>query len=170
MSVTYMQNLNFYTTLLQHTQQRDTNAAEYLEEEINILIHKLKFIPEQQRPAVLILAQDTDFQPLFNEQLDDSVSIAGGKLLSEKYDNPSILVIIQEDEKLYADLPIILQDDVLSRTDAIGNNQVYIIQKVNLGTDPSSFLREIGILAEIIQPKYFIYGHKGTDWVQFDMA
>lgn len=74
-----MQHLNFYTALLKHTQQTDSSGAEYLEEEINIVIHKLKFIPQEQRPSVLILTQKMGFQPLFNEQLSDSVTIAGGK-------------------------------------------------------------------------------------------
>lgn len=164
-----MQNLNFYTTLLRHTQQTEPSAAEHLAEEVNILIHKLKFIPQDQRPSVLILTQQMDFQPLFNEQLLDSVAIAGGKLLSEKYDNPTLLLIVQENDKLYTDVPDLLQDEILSRTDAIQANNIYIIQKRNFGVDAADFLRDIEICAEIVQPKYFIYGRKATDWVQFNI-
>jgi len=143
--------------------------AEHLEEEVNILIHKLKFISEDQRPSVLILTQ-TGFHPLFNEQLADSVAIAGGKLLTEKYDNPSLLFIVQENDKLYADVPDILQDEILSRTDALQSNNIYIIQKRNFGTQSIDFLHDVEICAEIVQPKYFVYGRKGTDWVQFEIA
>lgn len=165
-----MQKLNFYITLLEHTKHTDPSAAEHLEEEINILIHKLKFIPQDQRPSVLILTQKTGFQPLFNEQLADSVAIAGGKLLSEQYDNPTLLFIVQEDDKLYADIPNLLQDEILSRTDAIKSNNIYVIQKSNFGMGTADFLPDIEICAEILQPKYFIYGRKGTDWVQFDIV
>ena len=164
-----MQNLNFYTTLLRNTQQTEPNMAEYLEEEVNILIHKLKFISEDQRPSVLILTQ-TGFQPLFNEQLADSIAIAGGKLLTEKYDNPSLLFIVQENDKLYTAVPGLLQDEILSRTDALESNNVYIIQKRNFGTESVDFLHDIEICAEIVQPKYFVYGRKGIDWVQFEIA
>lgn len=164
-----MQHLNFYTALLKHTQQTDSSGAEYLEEEINIVIHKLKFIPQEQRPSVLILTQKMGFQPLFNEQLSDSVTIAGGKLLSEKYDNPTLLMIVQENDKLYTDVPELIQDEILSRTDAIQGNNVYIIQKSNFGMGTADFLRDVEICAEIVQSKYFIYGRKGTDWVQFDI-
>ncbi|MBD1426399.1 hypothetical protein [Sphingobacterium arenae] len=164
-----MQNLNFYTTLLHHIQQTEPDMAEHLEEEVNILIHKLKFISEDQRPSVLILTQ-TGFHPLFNEQLADSVAIAGGKLLTEKYDNPSLLFIVQENDKLYADVPDILQDEILSRTDALQSNNIYIIQKRNFGTQSIDFLHDVEICAEIVQPKYFVYGRKGTDWVQFEIA
>ena len=165
-----MQNLNFYNTLLKNMQQTQPNLAEHLDEEINILIHKLKFIPEDQRPSVLILEQQTGFQPLFNEQLRDSIAIAGGKLLTEKYDNPSLLFIVQENDKLYTDVPALLLDEILSRTDAVQSNNVYIIQKRNFGMESSDFLHDLEICAEIVQPKYFIYGRKGTDWVQFDIA
>ncbi|NGM66690.1 ABC transporter substrate-binding protein [Sphingobacterium sp. SGR-19] len=165
-----MQNLNFYTTLLKNIQQTQPNLAEHLDEEINILIHKLKFIPEDQRPSVLILAQQTDFQPLFNERLVDSIAIAGGKLLTEKYDNPSLLFIVQENDRLYTEVPALLLDEILSRTDAIQSNNVYIIQKRNFGMESTDFLHDIEICAEIVQPKYFIFGRKGKDWVQFDIA
>lgn len=165
-----MQNLNFYTTLLKNIQQTQPNLAEHLDEEINILIHKLKFIPEDQRPLVLILAQQTDFQPLFNERLVDSIAIAGGKLLTEKYDNPSLLFIIQENDRLYTEVPALLLDEILRRTDAIQSNNVYIIQKRNFGMESTDFLHDIEICAEIVQPKYFIFGRKGKDWVQFDIA
>lgn len=165
-----MRDLNFYITLLQHTQQTEPNLAEHLEEEVNILIHKLRFIPEEQRPSTLILTQQSGFKPLFNEQLADSIAIAGGKLLVEKYDNPSHLFIIQDNEKLYTDLPGLLQDEILCRTGAILSNNVYIIQKRNFGMERTDFLHDIEICAEIVQPKYFIYGRKGTDWVPFDIA
>ena len=169
-TVTYMQDLNFYKTLLHHIEQNQPALAENLEEEVNILIHKLKFIPEDQRPTVLILAQQSNFEPLFTPQLEDCVHIAGGNLLQEKYDNPGLLLIVQNDEKLYTAVPNILQDEILSRTDAIKSNNVFIIQKENFGTNELDFLHDTEICAEILQPRYFIYGRKGTDWVQFDIA
>lgn len=165
-----MQNLNFYTTLLTSKQETEPTVATHLEEEINILIHKLKFIPQEQRPTVLILTQHTGFQPLYNEQIADSVAIAGGALLAEPYDNPALLLIVQQNEALYTDILNVLQEGLLNSTDAVQSNNVYIIQKSDFGMDTEGFLPDIEICAEIIQPKYFIYGRKGTDWVQFDMA
>lgn len=165
-----MQKLNFYNTLLDQIKDTDPDAAEHLTEEINILVHKLKFIPQDQRPSVLILTQKTGFQPLFNDQLVDSVAIAGGKLLSEKYDNPTFLLIVQEDDELYTNVPHLLQDEILSRTDATQSNNIYVIHKSNFGTLSADFLLDIEICAEILQPKYFVYGRKGMDWVQFDIA
>lgn len=165
-----MQHLNFYTTLFKNMLQSAPDQAEHLQEEVNIFIHKLKFISQDQRPAVLILAQQTGFEPLINEQIVESVAIAGGKLLTEKYENPSILILVQENNKLYTAVPELIQDEILSRTTAVESNHIFIIQKTDFGTNPHNFLHDTEICAEIIQPKYFIYGHKGTDWVQFDIA
>lgn len=114
-----MQQLNFYDQLLENEKQRNPQAAEYLEEEIDILIHKLKYIHQDIRPTVLILQQATDFSPLYNEQLHDIIAIAGGVSIADKMDNPSIICIVQEDESLLSTIFSVLQDDVLSRSNAV---------------------------------------------------
>src|SRR5690606_13940290 len=71
---------------------------------------------------------------------------------------------------LYTAVPELIQDEILSRTTAVESNHIFIIQKTDFGKNPHNFLHDTEICAEIIQPKYFIYGHKGTDWVQIDIA
>lgn len=165
-----MEELHFYTALLAEKQEQAPEEAEYLDEEINILIHKLKFIPQEQRPSVLIVQQSTGFQPVFNERLADIVQIAGGKLLAEKFDNPGIVLVVQESESLYGEIGILLEDDLLSRTTALVENQIFIVQKSDLGLYDDDFLADVEICAEIVQPKYFIYGRQAQDWVKFDIA
>ena len=163
-----MQQLYYYNTLLKTLQQTSPQEAENLDEEINILIHKLKYIPQEQRPTVLVLQQTTDFLPLFTEQLADAIAIAGGTLLKEKFDNPSIILIVQDNDSLYSQLPTLLSDHIFSQTDALQKNNLYIIQKIDFGIG-EQFLEDIEISAEIIQPKYFIYGRQGIDWLKFDL-
>ncbi len=165
-----MEELHFYTALLAEKQEQAPEEAEYLDEEINILIHKLKFIPQEQRPSVLIVQQSTGFMPVFNQKLADIIQIAGGKLLAEKFDNPGILIVVQESESLYGEIGILLEDDLLSRTTAVVDNQIFIVQKSDLGVYDDDFLADVEICAEIVQPKYFIYGRQGQDWVKFDIA
>lgn len=170
MNGTQMQHLDFYNTLYQDIQQTDSEAAGRLQEGVNILLHKLKFVPQEQRPTVLILEQASNFEPVFNHQLADSISIAGGKLLAEKYDNPSLLFIVQENDALYGAIPELLQDDILSRTDALQSNRIYIIQKRDIGKVVNDFLYDTEIFAEIIQSKYFVFGHQGIAWVPFETS
>jgi len=158
-----MQQLDYYNVLLDAKRAEDPAGADRLEEEIGILIHKLKYIPQEQRPTVLVLAQKAAFEPLFNAQLQDVVAIAGGRLLREKFDNPSVVLVVREDDALYGQIASLLDDDILSRTDALQNSRLFIVQRPDFGTS-DGFLAEVEIAAEIIQPKYFIYGREGEDW------
>ena len=165
-----MPQLNFYTQLLQAQEELNTAAAEHLDEEINILIHKLKFIPQEARPSLLVLQQDKGFEPLFNEQLIDALAIAGGRALADKMDDPTVICVIQADDALYSEITNILEDPILSRSTALKNNKLYIIQKPDFAQTPSSFLADVEICAEIAQPKYFVYGREDKDWLKFDIA
>lgn len=165
-----MHELNFYTQLLHTEQQANPEVAEQLDEEVNILIHKLKFIPEEARPTLLILSQENEFEPVYNEQIKDISHIAGALLLADKTDNPSIICIVQDNESLYGEITALLEDSLLSRSTALQNNQLYIIQKSNFGQSTADFLADIEICAEIVQPKYFVFGRQDQDWIKFDMA
>ena len=165
-----MQEHYYYKQLLQDLQLADSEKAERLEEEVDILIHKLKFIAEDQRPTVLILNQHQQFAVSYSSAVADAVSIAGGSLLEHITDNPSILIIQQQDGSLYSALPELLQSPALSRSSAVLNNKVFIIQNQDFNAQTSdAFLVDVETLAEIIQPKYFIYGRNGISWVKFDI-
>lgn len=164
-----MEKLDFYNTLLANTTSTNPQKNVDLEEEVDIVIHKLKFIPKESRPSVLVLDQATFYEPKSSPQLTDTISISGGNLLSEKFDNPSKLVFIQHSGDLFADIISVLDDVILRRTDAVQKNEVYIINKPDFGNDPEDFLGDVEIAAEIIQPKYFVYGRQGIDWVKFDL-
>jgi len=161
-----MQQLDHYNALLDAKRTEDPGEADRLEEKIGILVHKLKYIPQEQRPTVLVLAQKNAFEPLFNAHLQDVVAIAGGRLLREKFDDPSVIVLVREDSALYSQIASLIEDAVLSRTDALKNNRLFIVHKQDFGTS-DDFLSDIEIAAEIIQPKYFIYGREGKDWDRF---
>lgn len=165
-----MLHLNYYNTLLESHKEVDSEKAELLEEEIDIVIHKLKFIAADQRPSVLLLAQKTNFAPLINEQVSDIVKIAGGNILTDETDNPDIIIVIQENDELYSTLIDALQHSNYARTKAVQENHIFIIQQSDFGTDAESFTRDVEISAEIIQPKYFIFGRQGSDWVSFDLG
>ena len=164
-----MQQLPYYNTLLKGLQQKAPEQAEHLDEEINILIHKLKYIPLEQRPTILVLEQKEGFEPCYDEQLADTIAIAGGTLLREKFENPTIIFVIQENDTLYSEMATLLADHIISKTEAFNSNNLYIIQKENFGSS-ENFLEDVEISAEIIQPKYFIYGRQGISWLKFDIA
>lgn len=165
-----MLDLKYYQNILEN--QKNTNAAqaEILEEEIDIILHKLKFIPYQQRPSVLVLEQKTNFKPKTDESVQNIIAIAGGTLLTSELNNDVDIILIQQsNDALYSEVIDILQNTVFKDTNAVKANKIYIIQKSDFGSNPEEFLADVEIAAETIQSKYFIFGRQGKDWVQFDL-
>lgn len=165
-----MLDLKYYERILENQKRTNTIKAEILEEEIDIILHKLKFIEQQQRPSVLVLDQKTNFKPQADEAIQNIIAIAGGKLLTSELDNEVDIILIQQsDDSLYSEVINILQNTAFKDKNAIKANKIYIIQKENFGKDPEDFLADVEIAAETIQSKYFIFGRQGTDWVQFEL-
>ncbi len=159
-----------YDELLAYLTLEDNEKAELFEEEINIMIHKLKFLPEENFPSVVFLDQKNNFEPLFSESLHEKVTLAGAKLTIDIQAKPHIVVILQSDDSLYSHLPDVLQQDWLQHSIAYLNNRIYIIENTDFDTDLHKYLKESEILAEILQPKYFYFGHEGNGWIKFDIA
>lgn len=160
--------MQYYERILASIQAVAPQDAELMEEEINIMIHKLKFLPTENFPTVTILRQDNSFTAFYSEDLHDKVKIAGGKLISEQED-PQAIIILKSDDSLYSELPTLLEQAWLHETPAYRDNRLYIIENIDFGEE-HNFLKETEILAEILQPKYFYYGHEGDEWIKFDLA
>ena len=166
-----MQRDSEYQKLLQTLKTTDIAAFEHLEEEIDIVYHKLKFIPNESRPRVTLVSNVRDLSQDFNALTQEALEIAGGTWQSSAdIHNAEKIIVVQQDEQLYADLPLVLQEDGVAQTPAIANNEIYIVQQeVIENASSAGFLRQVEVFAEIVQSKYFVYGHNGQDWVQFDL-
>jgi len=143
-----------------------------LEEQIDIILHKLKFIAPNDRPHVLLLDADNQYATFQTPYIRQAVEIAGGKLVQAISNEQEIdkLIILSDQPTVYSSLPGIINSPLLAPSKAIEKNQVYIITKTEFAAvEGVDYLIELEILAEIIQPKYFIYGHEGQDWLQFEL-
>jgi len=163
-----MDHLKHYTALADNLASTDPQAHETLEEEINILIHKLKFIPMESRPVVLL--QNLSASQIEPDYLEEILAVAGGRKAGLENDlaEIDILIFIQESPDFLSKLPSLLSTQYHG-SKAVENNQVYIIQKPAFGSQRSDYLQDIEILAEIVQSKYFIYGHEGSHWMKFGL-
>lgn len=169
---TQMRGYPEYEKLLEEIKQKDHTAYEHLDEEANIVVHKLKYIPIESRPNIVLISDLRTMSQDFSALTQEAISIAGGVwtdvLDIEKADK---IIVIGNPAQLFADLPIVLQQEEFTLCPAVQTNEVYIIQEENFGVFSSQrFLDDIEILAEIIQPKYFIYGRDGKDWIRFDLT
>lgn len=145
-----------------------------LEERINLVQHKLKFIGEDQKPAVLVLTGVVPAVIETNDYLKEVLKIAGSKIYSaneEEVFNPDILLIISDQmESLFSEVGVLLSMEEWQNTNAIKKNRVYLINgENNFGGYSSRIAEDVEILAEIIYPQYLTFGGNGESWVQFEV-
>lgn len=145
-----------------------------LEERVNLVQHKLKFIGEDLKPSVLVL---TGLAPTVIETSDymkEVLRIAGSRMYkdSEEGDlNPDILLVISDRmESLFSEVGVLLSMEEWQNTNAVKKNRVYLINgENNFGGYSSRIAEDVEILAEIIYPQYLTFGGNGESWVQFEV-
>ncbi len=159
-----------YQELINQLAIDNPDQAEYLKEEIDIIIHKLKFLDKTNFPKTLIVSQVTGFSPVYSDLLEEKINIAGGQLVADFSQGVDTILVLQDNEKLYNDLPQWLQADQVTSLQAIKQDKVYIVHQSSFNQNDESYLKDLEILAEILQSKYFFYGRDGQDWVKFSIA
>jgi len=158
-----------YQEIIDSLKKHNPAQAEYIDEEINIIIHKLKFLSQDNFPKTIVLNQQTNFEPMQDAIIEEKVKVAGGRFISHWIDNPDCIIIVQSNESLYSHISDMLNNPIVTASSAYQQNNIYIIQENSFNTDDTVYLRDAEILAEILQPKYFVYGHDGSAWVKFDV-
>lgn len=153
--------------------QRAHQVIENLEERINIIAHKLKFIAEDNKPTVLFLNDVSPTKTLYNEYLGNLIRIAGGRIHTDTRNdvqNPDTIIVVSDKpvSQLLTELPNGLSTPAWSQTAAIKNGNVYIIHGGFLRQPGTMIADDAEILAEILQPKYFIFGRDEDAWMKFD--
>lgn len=164
-----MEHLSYYKQLVADLKITDPANAEQLEEEVRIIIHKLKFIPIESRPLVEFVYPKTENQP-DQRYLEELLDLAGAQVnpLIHVPEHISILIFVEKSPEFLSRLPEIIAKDYQDYQ-AVKNNQVFVLTKHPFAHLPSDYLIDSEILAEIIQSKYFIFGHEGNHWFKFDL-
>jgi hypothetical protein len=163
-----MNQLKHYTAIANELQQSEPEKFELLEEEINIIIHKLKFIQIENRPMVEIVdMSQPNADPSYLEEISEIAGAQNNPLVKEA-ENTEILIFINDSPSFFGALPDLLNGQY-SDYKAVSSNNVFVVQKPEFAKHKEDFLLDTEILAEIIQSKYFVYGHEGTHWIKFDL-
>lgn len=163
-----MIQLKHYTAIANELQDSEPEKFEQLEEEINIIIHKLKFIHIENRPMVEIVdLSKPNTDPTYIEELSEIAGAQNNPLVKEP-ENTEILIFINDNPTFLGTLPDLLNEQY-SDYKAVKNNNVFIIHKSDFGKRKGDFLLDTEIFAEIIHSKYFVYGHEGNHWIKFDL-
>ena len=148
---------------------KTAELIEKIEDETNILIHKLKFISSTDRPKVLALDQVHPLKINDSPFLQESIKIAGGIPVLDGGEADKI-ILIDSSADAFTTVPRLLDHPAIASSKAIELDQIFIMTKPQFSHIPGyDYLTELESLAEIFQPKYFVYGHEGNDWLQFQL-
>jgi iron complex transport system substrate-binding protein len=155
---------------------------EDLQERIDIIRHKLKFV--DSRPTVACIEW---LEPLMisGNWVPEMVEIAGGKtVLGEagkhspsiswediQLHDPDIIIVMPcgfSIERSMKEINLLLNRPGFQYLKAAKNNQVYIADGNHyFNRSGPRIVDSIEILAEIIQPKFFSFGYEGDGWIKF---
>ena len=159
------------------------SSLEDLQERVDIIEHKLKFI--DKKPTVACLEW---LDPLMaaGNWIPELVAIAGGIPVLAEVDgqsayiewediretDPEVIVVIARGssvERTVREIGTLLQLPGFADLQAIKNKRFYIADgdQYFYHTD-AGLIDSIEILAEIINPKQFIFGNEGEGWIKFE--
>lgn len=164
-----MEHLKYYRQIAADLEKNEPEKFERLEEEVRIIIHKLKFIPVESRPLVELVYPNTAVAPI-PSYIEELLELAGAQInpLLHVPDQIPTLIFVDPSPQFVGQLPELLAHD-FSDYKAVTENQVYLINKSPFAQSKTDYLLDSEILAEIVQSKYFIFGHEGQHWIKFDL-
>ncbi len=159
-----------------------SKVIEELQERVDIIRHKLKFI--ENKPTIACI-EWLEPMMLSGNWIPELVGIAGGtSILTEagkhspyvrwddiRLQDPEIIIIMPcgfAIERTLKEVDILLQLPGFNELNAVKNNRVYIVDGNQYFNRPGPrIVDSIEILAEIINPKQFIFGYEGDGWIRF---
>ncbi|GGB24061.1 MULTISPECIES: cobalamin-binding protein [Mucilaginibacter] len=167
-----------------NAQQAGAELIESLQERVDIIKHKLKFI--DSKPTVACIEW---LEPLMisGNWVPGLVDIAGGTpvLAQEGKHSPYIEwdEILQQDPEIIVVMPcgfsiertmreinLLLDRPGFASLKAVKNDRFYIADGNQYFNRPGPrIVDSIEILAEIIRPKQFIFGYEGEGWIKFSL-
>lgn len=149
------------------------DLPEELQERVDLIRHKLKFI--EQKPTVACIKQIAPLV-LAGNSLTELVNIAGGALITSgtlQEQNPDIVIMMLSGstiEETMKQVDILLRLPGFMDIKAVKNNRFYIVDNSQYRLDTDEHKVEfIEALAELINPKQFIFGYEGKEWMKFSL-
>ena len=143
--------------------------TEELQERVDLIKHKLKFI--EQKPAVACITQ-LDPLTFAGNKLAQLINIAGGEASTLDV-NPDIIILMPEGytiEQVTKEIFSLMQLPNFAELKALKNNRLYIADgTIDINTNPETAVAVSENLAEMINPKQFIFGNEGEAWVKFSL-
>jgi len=149
------------------------SLRETFEERINIIIHKLKFIDQQQRPFVALIHEDGSLAN--HNYLHTLIRTAGGRVYQanepDVQESAGTLIFLADGMyHMLGGLPQLLDQPVWKDSDAVKHNQVFLVEHTQqLNGNLLQVADDIELLAELIYPQYFVFSESGEGWMKFEL-
>jgi len=164
--------------------ERGADLLERMQERLDLIKHKLKFIT--QKPTVACIEW---LSPLMiaGNWTPEMVEIAGGQAILAQIGkhSPAIpwLDLVQADPEILVVMPcgfnigqtlkemdLLLQQTYFQDLQAVKNNKLFIADgNQYFNRSGPRIVDSVEILAEIINPKQFIFGYEGEGWIKFGL-
>jgi len=163
---------------------RSEQLIEDLQERVDIIRHKLKFM--ENKPTIACIEWLGPMMVSGN-WVPELVSIAGGvSILAEngkhspyvkwediQQQNPDVIVVMPcgfSIGRTMKEVDLLLQLPGFSEMKAVKNDRFYIADGNQYFNRPGPrIVDSIEILAEIIHPKQFTFGYEGNGWIKFSL-
>lgn len=163
---------------------RGADLLDRMHERLDIIKHKLKFIT--QKPTVACIEW---IEPLMmaGNWTPEMVEIAGGKpvlSISGKHSpvidwmdlvqaDPEIIVVMPcgfSIERTLKEMDTLLQNPYFRDLQAVKNNKLFVADgNQYFNRSGPRIVDSVEILAEMINPKQFIFGYEGEGWIKFSV-
>lgn len=161
-----------------------TDLLERSEERINIIKHKLKFITEKPKVACIEWLSPIMIAGNWTPEI---VEIAGGMPVLTKSGKHSAYIrieeILAEDpdviilmpcgfsiQRTLEEINLLLELPGWENRKAVQNNKIYVADgNQYFNRSGPRITDSIEIMAEIINPKQFIFGYEGNGWIKFNV-
>ncbi len=164
--------------------ERGADLLERMQERMDLIRHKLKFISQKQTVACIEW-----LSPLMmaGNWTPEMVEIAGGNsvLAQSGKHSPAIdwMNLVQADPEIIIVMPcgfnierslkemdLLLQQAYFQDLQAVKNNKLFIADgNQYFNRSGPRLVDSVEILAEIINPKQFIFGYEGEGWIKFSL-
>ncbi|MFD0794775.1 cobalamin-binding protein [Mucilaginibacter litoreus] len=164
--------------------QAGERLLEDLQERIDIIRHKLKFM--ENKPTVACIEW---LQPLMisGNWIPELVSLAGGTPIlvqagqrspfvewtDIQLTDPDVILLMPcgfSIERTMREINLLLEQPGFAELKAVKNNRIYIADGNHYFNRPGPHIVDsLEMLAEIIHPKQFIFGNEGNGWIKFSL-
>jgi len=139
--------------------ESDENLREELQERVDIVTHKIKFIA---KVPVICFTSHNEVQPALNHLIE----LAGGEIVPIALE--AKVIIYFEHQANIGSLLGNVASAISPQWPAVTYNKVYIVDdSVVLAKQPADLVSNLEDIAEILHPGFFVFGNEGQKWVNF---